>query len=378
MSVGWLRDARRHEREDRRVGLEPAVRAVPDLDARAASADCERIRHRPELRRELFVRQPGDVQPAVEERHVGDRLRSGCCGRSSPPRAGSAASTLVNFTVVERDDARARRRRRRARAPAAQRRPDRASPRDTSCATSDATARSVIAISLRVGAEERGDLLIDRRRRSSCRRAPAVACAPRSRAKIVAAWRSAAYSDAVRTERQRTDGRERRTDQGRRGEPGRGWSRRGRGDEGKNSGKLEQGTHLNSSPDLRAIGPGLEHFGLLGTTRYSAILSGMAARRLGIASLITVLLALSGATVAPSGPPSPPRRPRLSGSKRTSGRRAWSSCAARGPAPTHLRRRQSSVAPITQRSPRLRTLPASSSQRLSNTLRSFRVVSSEL
>ena len=48
--------------------------AVVDLDAGAGLNRGERIRDRPQLRGELFVRQPGHDQLSADEGHVGDRI----------------------------------------------------------------------------------------------------------------------------------------------------------------------------------------------------------------------------------------------------------------------------------------------------------------
>ena len=60
--------------------------------------------------------------------------------------------------------------------------------------------------------------------------------------------------------------------------------------------KLRISTHLPTS----SLRPGSRTVRLAGNQAVFCHTVGMAARRLGIASLITVLLALSGATVAPS------------------------------------------------------------------------------
>ena len=65
-----------HERVDGRPRLHRPMVAVVNLDARAAVDVRERIRNRAKLRRELFIRQAGHPETAIRKRHVGDDLRA--------------------------------------------------------------------------------------------------------------------------------------------------------------------------------------------------------------------------------------------------------------------------------------------------------------
>ncbi len=74
-----------HKRDHRRARLELTVVAVIDLHARSGINRRERVWHGAQLGREFLVRQAGDDQLAVDERHVGDRLHArvplACRGR---------------------------------------------------------------------------------------------------------------------------------------------------------------------------------------------------------------------------------------------------------------------------------------------------------
>ena len=97
-------DLVRHERVHGRAGLERAVIAVVDLDARSGVDGAERVRHRAELRRELLVGQPGHEQLAVDEGHVRDRI-----GARIPSRGRARSRRIRQFRprvlqIVRLDD----------------------------------------------------------------------------------------------------------------------------------------------------------------------------------------------------------------------------------------------------------------------------------
>ena len=165
--------------------------AVVDLDARAAIGRRERIRHRPELRRELLVRQAGDDRRPFDERQVGHRLRaSAAAGRAHGRRIRQRDARELHVSSDDEVDlARAvdpQERRLGGGALAAHHRHERVLRRRMHGEIGDGDVRGGRA-------EHRGDLLIDAGD-VLVPGVPPMACAPRSSAKMVAACRSAAKS----------------------------------------------------------------------------------------------------------------------------------------------------------------------------------------
>ena len=89
------------ERPNRRLGLEPAVRAVVDLDGRAVEAfGAERERDRDQPRGELFVGEPREEDAAVDKGQVGDRLERAACSFGGTGSVGEIG--LGEADIVER------------------------------------------------------------------------------------------------------------------------------------------------------------------------------------------------------------------------------------------------------------------------------------
>ena len=303
-----------------------AVVAVEDLDARAAIGRRERIRHRPQLRGELFVREA--------RRRRGGRSTNAMsvtdCAR--PPRpvvlaaGGFGSVTLVNFTVLERDqidlaravDAQERRLGRRSLAAHHGRR--------TSSSTVGCTARSVMVMSAARGAEHGGDLLIDAGdvlRAGRAARGLGAEVEREDRRGLAVGGEQ----DAVGREGQRADGREGRPG-GRADETGGGRRRGGRDRKREYGDEFQAGAHLNTAPSLRVwvgkrgdstVGRCTVHSALCGVRVRSAE-CGVAARtrtphrasvRRGIlpsvrvtrlACVLAALLALAGGAAGPTRP----------------------------------------------------------------------------
>ena len=76
--------------------------AVEDLHARAVVDDVERIRDGPQLRAEFFVRQAGNPQTVVDERHIGDELGARGAGAEAGGRIGKSDARVVH--AVEWDE----------------------------------------------------------------------------------------------------------------------------------------------------------------------------------------------------------------------------------------------------------------------------------
>ena len=132
--VGLVADLVGHERPDRRLGLEPAVGAVVDLDRGAVEAFAERERDGDQPGGELLVGQAGDEDAAVDVGEVGDRLvaerLARAAWRSGRARWGSRPWRTGRSPAAPR---RACRRRRRRGAPAWRRARGRARPTGRRC-----------------------------------------------------------------------------------------------------------------------------------------------------------------------------------------------------------------------------------------------------
>jgi hypothetical protein len=96
------------ESADGRAGLELAVRAVVNLDARAVGDLLERERNRAERRGKLLIRQAGDEHAVFEEREVGDGLLArvalalALALHAVHRRVGQLGAGMLH--LVERDD----------------------------------------------------------------------------------------------------------------------------------------------------------------------------------------------------------------------------------------------------------------------------------
>ena len=193
------------ERVDRRARLELPVVAVEDLDAGAVVDGGERIFHRAQLRGELFVRQAGDVEAAVAEGHVGDRLLARIALRVGAGVRRVRQRHLRVLHVLERHDL------------------------DLACAVDPEQRRLAVGALaaphrdvgvtgarmhhhvgdgdfLRVGAEQPGNLLVDRLDGLSACRA-AVGLVAKLERVDGGRLRVGGEQDAVGPEGQRTDGR---------------------------------------------------------------------------------------------------------------------------------------------------------------------------
>ena len=96
-------DRVRHERVHRRTRLELPC-DCRDRSRRSCRGRLgERIRDRAELRRELLVREPGDPEAAVGERHVGDDLGARVGAAAALATGAFGSSTLWNFSGLQRD-----------------------------------------------------------------------------------------------------------------------------------------------------------------------------------------------------------------------------------------------------------------------------------
>ena len=92
-------DLVRDEGAHRGIGLEAAVGAVEDLDARALATSWNGNGIERRRRGELLVREPGDDHAAVDEREVGDRLDA-AAGRASIARRLSRSIRKAHLCVI--------------------------------------------------------------------------------------------------------------------------------------------------------------------------------------------------------------------------------------------------------------------------------------
>ena len=106
--AGFLADLERDEGAHRGARLEPAVRAVVDLDSGAAADGLEGVRHRAQRRGELLVGEAGDDHAAVDVRDVGDRFLARIAAASARGHGlvgrGVRQRGLGELHLVERDD----------------------------------------------------------------------------------------------------------------------------------------------------------------------------------------------------------------------------------------------------------------------------------
>ena len=188
--------------------------AVVDLDAGAVVDVRERIGDRAQLRREFFVREACHVEPAVDKRHVGDRLRcaaaragsaslaSGAFGRSTFENLTSSRATHLDLPGAV--DAQERGRRVGA-----------LSAHDRQIGVAGLGMHGEIGDGdlAHIGAEQRRDLLIDAGDRLAPA-APPCASVPSSSAKMAADCVSPAKSKPSGAERQWTNRLERRAGAG--------------------------------------------------------------------------------------------------------------------------------------------------------------------